>query len=105
MLPRMLDPDAIDLDELGHALDSRNLDEMSWWINPATGEIRPHVPDVDGDETPEELGWSHVRPAGSRDGYRDMSDFVAAVPDRAALADANRVVDAVEAWIAARPPR
>lgn len=78
----MLDPHAIDLDELGLALDGQDFDEVSWRINPATGEIHPHVLDVDGDETSEEHGWNHVPSAGSCDGYRDMEDCVAEVPDR-----------------------
>ncbi|MDN5931563.1 MAG: nucleotidyltransferase domain-containing protein [Pseudonocardia sp.] len=77
----MLDPHSIDLDELCVALDSQ-YGEMSWWIDPATGEIRPHIPDVDGDETPEEDGWTFVPPSGTREGYHDMEDFAAVVPDR-----------------------
>lgn len=76
----MLDPRSLDLEELCTAMDSHDF-EMSWWIDPATGEIRPHVPDVDGDETPEEDGWTFIPPVESHDGYRDMEDFVAAVPD------------------------
>ena len=62
-------------------MDSRDEYEMSWWIDPATGEIRPHIRDVDGDETPEEDGWTYVPPTESRDGYRDMADFAATVTD------------------------
>lgn len=79
----MLDPDAVDLDELCVALDDRD-GERSWWISPATGEIKPHIPDVDGDETPEEDGWYYIRPATSGEAYRDMADFVEALPDRRA---------------------
>lgn len=85
----MLDPRSVDLDELCVALVSQYA-EMSWWIDPATGEIRPHIPDVDGDETPEEHGWSFIPPGGSHDRYRDMEDFVDAVPDRSSAARKRR---------------
>lgn len=80
---RMLDPDAIDLNELSVALDDRDY-ERSWWISPTTGEIKPHLPEIDGDETPEEDGWRHIEPATSHEAYQDMADFVAGVPDRRA---------------------
>lgn len=92
MLRRMLDPDAIDLDELCLALDSRDSYDMSWWISPATGEIRPHIPDVDGDSSPEDDGWTHVAPAGSHDGYRDMEDFIAVVPDQRMAEQLGRAI-------------
>ncbi len=78
----MLDPRSIDLDELCLALDGQDNGEMSWWIDPTTGALRPHIPDVDGAETPGEHGWVVVEPAGSRSGYRDMEDFAALLPDR-----------------------
>lgn len=87
----MLDPDAIDLEDLCTALDDHS-PEMSWWIDPVSGEIRPHLPDVDGDQTPEEDGWAFIRPADSREGYQDMADFVAAVPDRRAADMLDRAI-------------
>lgn len=78
----MLDPRSIDIDELCRALDGQEDVEVSWWIDPGTGEIRPHIPDADGYATPEEDGWTSVPPAGSRAGYRDMEEFATAVPDR-----------------------
>ncbi|MGQ0575340.1 MAG: UPF0158 family protein [Pseudonocardia sp.] len=90
----MLDPDAVDLDELCTALDSRD-DYVSWWIHPTSGEIRPIVPDVDGDEASEELfenGWRRIETGDSRGGYRDMADFVAEVPDRRAAELLDRAI-------------
>lgn len=87
----MLDPDAVDLAELCLALDDRDY-ERSWWIHPETGEIKPHIPDVDGDETPEEDGWAYIHAADSREAYRDMADFVAAVPDRRAADLLDRAI-------------
>jgi hypothetical protein len=76
----VLDPRALDLEALCLAMES-NDPEMSWWIDPATGEIQPHVPDVDGDDTPEEEGWTYIPPTESHDAYRDMADFAATVTD------------------------
>lgn len=87
----MLDPDAIDLDELCVALDDR-ADEHSWWISPTTGEIKPHIPDVDGDTTPEEDGWYYIDPSSSHEAYRDMEDFVASVQDRRAADLLDRAI-------------
>lgn len=55
--------------------------EMSWWLHPTTGEVIPHVPDVEGTEEPEDDDWVVVPSTESRDGYRDMADFVATVTD------------------------
>jgi len=76
----VLDPRALDLDVLCEAMDSHDY-EISWWIDRATGEIRPHIPDVDGNETPDADGWTFIPPTESRDGYRDMADFAASVRD------------------------
>lgn len=87
----MLDPRSIDLDELCAALDDSH-DGVSWWIEPATGAIRPHIPDLDGDGSPEENGWTSIPPGGSDEGYRDMEAFVDAVPDRRASDQLGRAI-------------
>ncbi|MDN5918694.1 MAG: UPF0158 family protein [Pseudonocardia sp.] len=87
----MLDPGAIDLGELCVALDDRDY-EHSWWISPITGEIKPHIPDVDGDESPEEDGWQIIRPSTSHEAYQDMAEFVAAIPDRRAADRLDRAI-------------
>lgn len=40
----------------------------------------------------EDGGWRPIDPAGSRDGYRDMADFVAEVPDRRAAELLDRAI-------------
>ena len=48
----MLDPASVDLDELCVALDDHTAG-VSWWINPATGELRSHLAAVGGKRTDE----------------------------------------------------
>ncbi len=89
----MLDLDAVDLDELSDALSS-HFDELSWWLDPASGEIRTHDPDV-ADETADDLdgaGLIRIDPVGSRDAYRDMADFVDRLPDARAADLLSRAI-------------
>lgn len=81
----MLDPESVALDELCAALDDHTVG-TSWWIEPATGEIRSHVADVGGETTDdlEAAGWVRIRSTESRESYRDMAQFVAAVHHRRA---------------------
>lgn len=86
----MLDPEAVDLEELRHALDDHTAG-TTWWIERSTGQIRPHVADVDpepepdpGESGPGESGWVRIRPTESYESYRDMAEFVAAVHHRRA---------------------
>jgi predicted nucleotidyltransferase len=78
----MLDVDAIDLDDLCTALEDHSY-ETSWWLDPRTGEVRFHNPDVDGDSADDldDAGLVFIEPEDSSVGYRDMADFVDAVPD------------------------
>lgn len=81
----MLSLASIDLEELCAALEDNSY-ETSWWIDPRSGAIRFHNPDVDEDTADDldEAGLVPIEPVESHDAYRDMEDFVAAVPDRRA---------------------
>src|SRR5829696_9162722 len=74
----MLDPDAVDLAELGTARDDRT-PGTSWWIDPATGRIQLVL-----DRDPEPAGWLRITPMDSDAGYRDMAEFVEGVQHRRA---------------------
>lgn len=76
----MLDPDAVDLDELCVALDDHTAG-TTWWIERETGRIRPYVAGVEAEPT---SGWLRIRPTESYESYRDMAEFVAAVHHRRA---------------------
>ncbi len=80
----MLDPASVDLDALGTALDDRTPD-VTWYIDPATGEVTAHV---DG-ARPSGL---RIEPAGSHAGYQDMAQFVAAVHHRRAADLLDRAI-------------
>ncbi len=92
----MLDPEAVDLDELCAALDDHT-EGVSWWIEPGTGQIRSHLADVGGESVDDlfDAGWKRIRPTESYQSYRDMSEFVAAVHHR-------RAADLLERAIAGR---
>jgi hypothetical protein len=78
----MLDLETVDLTELCDALSS-HFDELSWWLDPASGEIRMHHAEAD-DETAgdlDEAGLIFIEPVRSHDAYRDMEDFVDRLPD------------------------
>jgi len=79
----MLSLASIDLEELCAALEDHS-HETSWWIDPRSGAIRFHNPDVE-EQTADDLegaGLVAIEPVESRDAYGDMEDFVAEVPDR-----------------------
>ena len=89
----MLDLAAVDLEDLCTALEDHSY-ETSWWLDPKTGDIRPHVPDVD-EEGPEELegrGLLYIEPMKSSEGYEDMANFVLAIPDRRARERLERAI-------------
>jgi Uncharacterised protein family (UPF0158) len=89
----MLDPAAVDLDELCAALDDRSTG-TSWWIDPGSGRIRSHLADVGGPGV-EELagaGWRRIRRTESYESYRDMAEFVAAVHHRRAADLLDRAI-------------
>ncbi len=79
---KMLDLERIDLPELCGALENHS--EMSWWLDPRTGEL--HVQndgtwdgeDVDEDFEPAQA-YRRVEAVDSRESYRDMEDFAASV--------------------------
>jgi predicted nucleotidyltransferase len=80
----MLDLGGVDLSSLCEALEDHS-DETSWWFDPRTGEVEPHLTssleddDLTGD--PEERGLVWVDPVPSGEAYRDLEDFVARVRD------------------------
>jgi len=78
----MLDLDDVDLGAIAEALEDQSY-EHSWWLDPATGEVQFWSQDVveEGVEHPEELDWIPISAIGSREGYRDMEDFIARVRD------------------------
>jgi Uncharacterised protein family (UPF0158) len=89
----MLDPGAVDLEELCAALDDRSAG-VSWWIDSETGRIRSHLADT-GDPDPDdpaETGWRRIRSTESYESYRDMADFVAAVHHRRAADLLDRAI-------------
>lgn len=83
----MLDPDDVDLAELGAARDDRT-PGSTWWIDPATGHIRL-VADHDGEPT----GWRRIPPTEPGAGYGDMRDFVEAVQHRRAAELLDQAID------------
>lgn len=94
----MLDPDAVDLDELAVALDDHSAAVSygrSWWLDPGTGEVRFHNADVDDESIDDldEAGFVHIEAHPSSVGCRDMEDFIALVPDRMAQ---DRLARAIE---------
>ncbi len=77
----MLRLDQIDFDTLETALEFEADGYLSWWLDPATGEIILLTEDnADSeDETADDLdarGAIKVEPIGSRQGYSDMESFV-----------------------------
>lgn len=79
----MLDVHAIDLRSLAEALEDHS-DETSWWLDPNTGAVRPHLdPSFEDppEDHPSERGWIAIEPVHSSEGYRDMEDFIARVGD------------------------
>lgn len=94
----MLEPESVDLDELCTALDDRST-STSWWLDPATGRIRPHLTEVghaDLEHTDVDglldAGWRRIRRTESYESYRDMSEFVAAVHHRRAADLLDRAI-------------
>jgi predicted nucleotidyltransferase len=81
----MLDLDDIHLAEIAAALEDHSY-EHRWFLDPKTGsvETRSEYFDDADEEDPEELGWIPIPTGGSREGYRDMEDFIARVSDRRA---------------------
>jgi predicted nucleotidyltransferase len=81
----MLDPDQIDLSELGQALQDHSEDH-EWWFDPATGELVVWS-ELAGDELDEDhpggRGLIFVEPVPSHDAYDDMVQFAARVVDPA----------------------
>jgi predicted nucleotidyltransferase len=79
----MLEADDRTLSDLAEALQDHS-PEHSWWIDPATGELElwsESLGDELGEGHPDDRGLIFVEPLESREGYRDMADFTASVPD------------------------
>jgi predicted nucleotidyltransferase len=81
----MLDLSTVDLDALAMALEDHSY-VGGWWIDAQTGEVWYWGEDDDDPAfDPAERGDARrILPLPSREGYGDMEDFVARVPDRRA---------------------
>jgi hypothetical protein len=89
----MLDFSYVDLGGLCTALEDHSY-EHSWWFDPQSGETRLHCPD--DDETVDDFDDGAVlviEPMGSHEGYADMADFVATVPNRRARESLARAIE------------
>jgi tetratricopeptide (TPR) repeat protein len=89
----------VDLGELAEALED-NAPGHDWYLDLETGDVLPVFEDFEDDLLPvprDELDESprflHIPPRPSRDGWRDMADFVATIDDRALR---QRLADAIE---------
>jgi hypothetical protein len=74
----------VDLDELASHLDRPSEFDVGWMLEVATGQLRPRDPmGMAGMEEPEDFddpdAFKAVIALGSRVGYGDMEDFIAAV--------------------------
>ncbi len=90
----------VDLDELSSLLEG-GIDSSGGWLDRRTGEVlhdestdpamvgEEHAVDVE--EDPDR--WLRVDPAGSRDGWRDMADFGAGLPERRLRAQVERAIE------------
>ncbi len=78
----MLGLDAIDLSSLCSALEDNSAD-VTWWIDPRTGEVGAHVEGNDDEvlDDLDERGLVVIEPIGSREAYGDLEDFTACVRD------------------------
>jgi predicted nucleotidyltransferase len=78
----MLDLNDIELGQVAAALEDHSY-EHRWFLDPETGlvEFRSESSDEEDEEDPEELGWIPIPRGESRQGYRDMEDFIARVRD------------------------
>lgn len=93
----MLDLSAVDLGEIATALEDHSY-EGSWWIDAQTGEVWYWRGEEDDDPEFDPDGRDDARridPLPSGEGYADMVDFIALVPDR-------RAADLLERAIAGR---
>lgn len=91
----MLDPDAVDLDELCLALDDRS-PETEWFVHSEDGRVVPSTPEaltgIEETENFDDPVWRLVESTGSGAGYRDMADFVAGVHNRRAAELLDRAI-------------
>lgn len=78
----MLGLDAIDLSSLCSALEDNSAD-VTWWIDPRTGEVGAHVEGNDDEalDDLDERGLVVIEPIGSREAYGDLEAFTARVRD------------------------
>ncbi len=93
----MLDLSAVDLGEIATALEDHSF-EGSWWIDADTGEVWYWRGEEDDDPELDPDGRDdarHIDPLPSGEGYADMVDFIALVPD-------HRAADLLDRAIAGR---
>ena len=89
----------VDLGELAEALEDI-APGHDWYLDLETGDVIPFFEDfeddllpVPRDELDESPRYLHIPPRPSRDGWRDMADFVATIDDRALR---QRLADSIE---------
>lgn len=90
----MLDLSTVDLGTLAMALEDHTY-SGSWWIDAQTGEVwyRPDYEDDDPEFDPDERDDARlIDPLPSHEGYGDMEDFIARVPDRRAADLLDRAI-------------
>jgi Uncharacterised protein family (UPF0158) len=87
----MLDPDAVDLDDLCTALDDRS-PETRWYLNVADGRIVPSFDGMDEAEDLDDPVWREIDADAASVGYRDMAEFVAGVHHRRASELLDRAI-------------
>jgi hypothetical protein len=90
----MLDLSTVDLGMLAMALEDHS-SEGSWWIDADTGEVwywRDHDDDDPEFDPDERDDARRIDPVPSREGYGDMEDFIALVPDRRAAELLDRAI-------------
>jgi predicted nucleotidyltransferase len=90
---KMLDLEAIDLGDLGEALEDHSYDH-SWWLDRTTGEIVlwSDYAQEQGEPDPETRGLHPIEPRPSHEGYEDMRDFIACVRDLRARQQLERAI-------------
>lgn len=81
----LLRPVPVDLDELSLTLEG-DPDLGGGQIDLRTGTVWPQasldVAEFDDEDEDDDDRWLVVHPVGSRDGYRDMEDFIGTIADR-----------------------
>ena len=78
----MLDLQRIEIAAIAEALDDRS-DHHSWWLDPETGEVIlwSDYEAEQGEEHPELRDLRLIDPLSSREGYKEMQEFVGRLTD------------------------